>query len=180
MLVSSAQSALLVVDVQERLAPVVADRDACLARCRLLVEAARRLNVPILASEQYPKGLGHTVSELRELLEPGEIHAKTHFSCAADPGLDAVLRAQGRSQIVVCGMEAHVCVLQSALGLKAQGFAPVVVADAVASRDPANRALALERMRANGIEIASSEMVVFEWLGRAGTPEFKALIPLIK
>ena len=180
MLVSAAQSMLLLVDVQERLAPAVADRDACLKRCRRLIEAARRLDVPVLASEQYPKGLGPTVAELRELLEPAEIHAKTHFSCAADPGLAAALRGLGRSQIVICGMEAHVCVLQSALGLKREGFEPAVVADAVASRDPANRTLALERLRANAVEIVSSEMILFEWLGEAGTPEFKAVIPLIK
>lgn len=180
MLIERAQSALLLVDVQERLAPAMHDAAACLASCRLLIQAARRLDVPIVVSEQYPKGLGHTVAEFADLLRPEQVHAKRHFACTADPELAAVLEQLDRPQIVICGMEAHVCVLQTALGLKAKGLAPAVAADAIAARRPASRELALARMRANGLEIVTAEMVVFEWLHQAGTPEFKAIIPLIK
>jgi nicotinamidase-related amidase len=179
-LLDVAQSALLVVDVQERLAAAVSDRETCLARCRTLIQAARHLAVPVVASEQYPKGLGATVAAVAELLEPEEIQAKRHFSCAADPALAAALRDVGRAQIVICGMEAHVCVLQTALGLQADGLRPVVVADAVASRRPETCRLALDRLRASGVEIVDTEMVVFEWLREAGTPAFRALAPLIR
>lgn len=180
MLIERAQSALLLVDAQERLAPAMHDAASCLANCRLLLQAAGRLNVPIVVSEQYPKGLGHTVAELADLLQPEQVHAKRHFACSADPELAAVLERLDRRQLVICGMEAHVCVLQTALGLKAKGLAPAVAADAIASRRPESRDLALARMRANGVEIVTAEMVVFEWLHQAGTPEFKAVMPLIK
>jgi nicotinamidase-related amidase len=180
LLIDAARSALLVVDVQERLAPAVRGGEACIERCRLLIEAARRLEVPVIASEQYPKGLGPTVPALAGLLAPEQIYAKRHFSCTADPRLRAALQGLMRPEIVICGMEAHVCVLQTALGLRTQGLQPIVVADAVASRRAEARALALERMRAAGVEIVDAEMVLFEWLREAGTAEFKALAPLIR
>jgi nicotinamidase-related amidase len=180
MLIDVAQSAVLVVDVQTRLAPAMHEREACIDRCRVLVQAARRLDVPVIASEQYPDGLGPTVEALAALLPPERVFAKRHFAGATDPALGAALRALDRAQIVLCGMEAHVCVLQTALGLKAEGLAPVVVADAVASRRPESKALALARLRAHGVEIVEAEMVLFEWLREAGTPAFKALLPLIK
>lgn len=180
MLIDRAKSALLVVDLQARLAPAVHAGDACLERCMVLIEAAKRLGVPILATEQYPKGLGPTVAKVKALLEPEQIHPKVQFCCAADPAIATTIQGLIRPEIVLCGMEAHICVLQSALGLKAQGLRPIVVADAVASRRPEARDLALARMRAHGVEIVDTEMVVFEWLREAGTPEFKALAPLVK
>ena len=106
--------------------------------------------------------------------------AKTAFSAAADPAIAAHLRGLGRHQVVLCGMETHVCVLQTALGLRATGWDVAVAADAVGSRLPYRKQLGLERMRAGGVEIVDSEMVVFEWLGMAGTPEFKELSRLIR
>ncbi|MGH6943575.1 MAG: hydrolase [Geminicoccaceae bacterium] len=179
-LIEAARSALLVVDVQQNLAPAMHEAEACLESCHLLVEAARRLDIPVLATEQYPKGLGPTVPELAALLPRERTFAKQRFSCAADPKIRAALTALGRFQVMICGIEAHVSVLQSALGLKALGLRPVVVADAIASRLPQARELALARLRAHGVEIVNAEMVVFEWLREAGTPDFKALIPLIK
>jgi nicotinamidase-related amidase len=111
---------------------------------------------------------------------PGRIHAKRHFAASADPAIAAALQDLGRPQIVLCGMEAHVCVLQTALDLPRLGLRLIVVADAVASRRPESCTLALDRMRADGVEIVSAEMVLFEWLGVAGTPDFKALLPLIR
>jgi nicotinamidase-related amidase len=180
MLIEAARSILLLVDVQSRLAPAVPDADACIERCRLLIEAAGRLDVPVIATEQYPQGLGPTVPALAALLDPAQVHAKRHFSCAGEPPIVAALEALDRPSPVLCGMEAHICVLQSALGLKALGFAPVVVADAVASRRPLSREIALQRLRGHGVEIVTAEMVVYEWLREAGTPAFRAILPLIR
>ncbi len=180
MLIEAATSALMVVDVQQRLAPAVQRSEPCVARCRILLEAARRLAVPVLATEQYPEGLGPTVAELAPLLAPERILAKRRFAAGADPKVAAALQALGRPQIVLCGMEAHICVLQTALDLPRLGLRPIVVADAVASRREEARELALARLRANGVEVVDSEMVLFEWLGVAGTDDFKALVRLIK
>lgn len=182
MLLDRERSTLLVVDVQERLAPAVRDGDSVLARVGILLDAARRLGVPAVVSEQYPKGLGHTVGALASRLDgPGvEVIAKTAFSCAREPRLIEALDAKGRPQVVLCGLETHVCVLQTALDLQERGYAVHVAADAVASRDPARRDLGLARMRHAGCTVVDSEMVVFEWLGAAGTDEFKEVSRLIK
>jgi len=180
MLLDADKSVLCVIDVQQRLTPAMAEPEQVIARSELLMTAAARLGVPVLVSEQYPKGLGPTVEPLAKLAPDGATYPKVHFSCTDDPGYRAGLDASGRRQAVLTGIEAHVCVLQTALGAKAAGYEVAVVADAVSSRDPANKALALERLAANGIEIVTSEMVVFEWMKQAGTEAFKALSPLIK
>lgn len=180
MLIARDDSLLLLVDVQERLVPAMTEAAAMLANCALLVKSATRLGVPVLASEQYPKGLGSTVAELRQLLPPDGIVAKTTFACGAEPVLAERLEASGRRQIVLAGIEAHVCVLQTALGLKEAGFTPFVAADATASRRPESKSLALDRLRANDVEVVTAEMVIFEWLGRAGTEEFKEVSRLIR
>lgn len=180
MLLDRQRSLLFVVDIQERLAPAVAGADAVIDRTRILVEAANRLGVPVVASEQYPQGLGHTDPRLQPLLERALVLPKTAFSAAADPEIARQVAALGRDQIVLAGMEAHVCVLQTAIGYRATGREVAVVADAVGSRLPERKALALERMRGHGIELVDSEMVVFEWLGEAGTPAFKELSRLIR
>ncbi|MNJ66210.1 Isochorismatase family protein [compost metagenome] len=133
---------------------------------------AKRLEVPILVTEQYPKGLGSTVAALQPYLDDAAIVEKLSFSAAAD---DALIAQPGgeRGQFVVCGAEAHVCVLQTVLELLARGRQVFVVEEAVASRLPANKALALQRMRQAGAMIVSREMVAFEWLERAGTEQFR-------
>lgn len=180
MLIEAKRSGLLVVDVQERLAPAIAGREEVIAACTVLIEAAGRLGVPVLASEQYPKGLGPTVEPLRSRLDPATILPKTAFAATGEAEIERAVRALDRDTIVICGMEAHICVLQSALGIRMMGLNALVVADATGSRNPWHRDLALERLRADGVEIATTEMVLFEWLARAGTPEFKALSPLIR
>lgn len=180
MLLDKTRSALLVVDVQERLAPAMAESERVVSRVRILLEAARRLGVPVLASEQYPKGLGRTIEPLAPLLEDATVIEKVAFSCAREPRFAEALSAARRSQVVVCGMETHVCVLQSAMDLKANGYEVHVAADAVGSRDPARRELGLARMRHAGCTIVDTEMVVFEWLGSAGGEHFKALSALIR
>jgi nicotinamidase-related amidase len=180
MLLDAARSVLLIVDVQEKLLPAMAEPDAVVANGKILMEAAARLGVPVVVSEQYPKGLGPTVPALAALAAPESIMAKLHFSCAEDPAIGARLASLGRSQIVIAGIESHVCVLQTALGLGGKGVTSIVAADATSSRAPANKAAAMARFAANKIETVTTEMVVFEWLGRAGTPEFKDLSRLVR
>ena len=180
MLIERHKSCLLVVDVQEKLALAMADAAAVIRNAGILMQAAARLAVPLIVSEQYPQGLGTTVPELRVLAPDSARLAKLSFSCAADTGLQQRIKATQRSVLVIAGLEAHVCVLQSALGFRQAGYQTVVVADAVSSRAPASRDAALQRLRENGVEVATTEMVLFEWLGQAGTPEFKELSKLIK
>lgn len=182
MLISRDISCLLVVDIQEKLLPAMQDPMLVVRNAGILMQAAARLGVPVLVSEQYPEGLGPTVAELRHLAPAESILAKTAFSCADDPGLRQRLMDLKRPQVIICGIEAHVCVLQTALSLSggADKLSPVVVGDATSSRANANREAALARLRGDGVQVATTEMVLFEWLGRAGTPEFKELSRLIR
>jgi nicotinamidase-related amidase len=180
MLLDARRSVLFVVDIQARLAPAVADAAGVIARTAILVAAAGRLGVPILVSEQYPQGLGHTDERLLPLPEGAVVLAKTSFSAIGDTAIRARLEGLGRRQVVLAGMEAHVCVLQTALGLREAGYAVAVAADAVGSRLPDRRLLGLERMRAHGVDIVDSEMVLFEWLADAGAPAFRELSRLIR
>ena len=175
MLIRDTRSCLLMVDMQERLLPAIHGADALAARVGWLLDIAARLRVPALASEQYPRGLGATVAQLRERLNPAMIMEKTRFGCTEEPACEARLRETGRHQWVVVGAEAHVCVLQTALGLLGWGHEVYVVADAVGSRDPANRELALGRLRQEGVRVVSAEMVAFEWLYEAGTGRFREI-----
>ena len=191
MILNKDRSILLAVDIKARLLPVMAEPERVVRNTTILVSAAKILAVPALASEQYPVGIGHIVPAVRELFEPGAIFEKSEFSCVRntaiagkpaikDPVIRERLATYGRRQVVLCGIESHVCVLQTAFDLITQGYQPFVAADAVSSRDPENRAVALDRLRAGGIGVVSTEMVVFEWLERSDTPEFKALSRLIK
>lgn len=180
MLMRAEKSSLLVVDVQERLTPVMSDPRRVIHGCTLLMRAATRLGVPVVASEQYPQGIGPTVFDLREWLPPDGAHAKLHFSCADEPVILDHLVGGGRRQVVLAGIEAHICVLQSALGLKEKGYDPFVVTDASASRRPENEEAAWQRLRQAGIPTVTIEMVLFEWLRVAGTPAFKELVALVK
>jgi isochorismate hydrolase len=178
-LVSRSESRLLIVDVQEKLVPSIANSERMLANCRQLIRGAAILNVPVFATEQYPKGLGHTVPVLAELL--ASIPEKQRFSCSEvlNWGL-AAEQADNRFQIVVAGIEAHVCVLQTVLDLLAAGFQVFVVADAISSRDEFDWQIALNRMSDSGATIVTTESVLFEWCEVSGTPEFKQISQLIK
>jgi nicotinamidase-related amidase len=184
MLLARDKSQLLIVDVQDKLLDAISGKDRVVDRCVRLVRAARLLGIPITLSEQYPQGLGPTVDPIREAFaNSGFVMDKVEFSCAKSEKLrDRVhdLRRQGRPQVVIGGIEAHVCVLQTAIDLEAQGFEAFVVADAIGSRSKSNRKLALARLGKDGVDVVDSEMVLFEWLERAGTREFKELHALIK
>jgi nicotinamidase-related amidase len=184
MLLERNRAHLLVVDIQARLLPHIYNADQVLLNTELLLVAARRLGVPVTVSEQYPKGLGPTVDKLNAFIEGAKVMEKMHFSCAADAEIRRRVRhldqAEGRDQLVIVGIEAHVCVLQSALGFAQAGQHVAVVADATGSRRLENHEKALKRLRHNDIEVVTAEMVLFEWLGVAGTDEFRELSKLIK
>jgi len=180
LIIQASRSVLLLIDLQSKLVPAVADAELCINRCKMLLTAARTLDVPIRASEHCSGSIGGTVPDLGDRLMPDEILAKKHFDGSAEAAFMENIDALGRSTIIVGGTEAHVCVIQTVLGLKSKGYEPVLVADATASRDTASRDLAIDRMRHHGIDIVSSEMVIFEWLNVADTPAFKKLLPMIK
>ena len=167
------ESALLVVDIQSGLLPVIEHKEQVRESAAWLLRLAGKLQVPVVVSEHFPEKIGQTVPELFELLPPAaERVRKTAFSAVRDGVLEGT--AVGRAgQVIVAGTEAHVCVLQTVLDLLEAGKQVFVVADASGSRDPANRDLAFERMRGHGIEIVSREMVAFEWLQRGGTDLFR-------
>ena len=176
-------SALLIVDVQTRLAAAMpADaRAAVLRNAGILIEAARALGIPIVQTEQYPRGLGATEPEIAERLAGrAQRLEKTAFSCCGAEGFDAAVCADNRTQWILCGMEAHVCVLQTALELHARGLEVFVVEDGVCSRTDTNRANALARLRQAGVIVSNTESVLFEWLRDAADPQFKALSALVR
>ena len=169
---------LLVVDVQEKLAPHVRGHLQVISRSAALIRAASLLHIPVVVTEHCPDRIGATVPSLRTLAS--QVLAKTHFACTDEPSIGGTLASLRRKQAVVCGMEAHVCVMQTALGLRQAGYQALLVADAVGSRRESDRDIAIERMRAAGIWVGSSEMTIFEWMGHAGIPEFRELLEVIK
>lgn len=180
MLIRRADSLLLVVDLQQKLAPAIHDSERITANALRLLNASAQLEVPAFVSEQYVRGLGASLPAVQAAAVHARFFEKTHFSCAAEPGILALLGSAKRPQIILCGTETHVCVLQTALGLQAAGYEVYLVADASSSRTPENRLAAIERLRAAGVSIVTTEMVLFEWLHQAGTDEFRRLLPLIK
>jgi nicotinamidase-related amidase len=180
-LLRAGDSVLALIDIQEKFRPTIAGMEDLIGRTGILARAAVRLGVPILATEQYPKALGATVPELKRWLPDSQAYLpKMCFSSAACAPFREALAAAGRKQVVLAGIETHVCVLQTALELAASGYSVYVAEDAVSSRKPADRMAALERMSRHGVERITTEMAVFEWLREAGTPEFKELQALIK
>ena len=180
MLIKQALSCLLMIDVQERLLAAMREPEAMLRNCEILLRAATRLPVPILVTEQYPTGLGPTSDRLLDAAKGADRLEKVHFSCFAEARVRSAIEACGRLQMILAGMEAHVCVAQTALDLALAGYDVFVVGDATISRSSANCDAALARMRDAGIAIVTTEMVLFEWLGRADSDSFRALMPLIK
>lgn len=174
MLICSENSVLLVIDVQEKLLPAIHEGESVLGNILWLVQAAKRIGVPVIATEQYPKGLGPTHPDLLREIPREAIGEKSHFSCCQSGCLTALPGSNNR-QYIVCGMETHVCVLQTVIDLKSMGKEVFVVAEAVGSRASENKTLALERMRDHNIEIVGKEMVVFEWLKVSGTALFKEI-----
>ena len=172
MLIDARDSTLLVVDVQGKLVPAIAGWQGLLDEVIWLIRVARRLQVPVLACEQYPQGLGPTHPAVAAELPAGCVAGKVHFSAVAG-ACHALGQPGGPGQYVVCGMETHVCVLQTVMELLAAGKQVFVVGEAVGSRREADKALALARMRDAGASIVSREMVAFEWLRRSDSEVFR-------
>ncbi len=174
---------LLVIDIQERLAPAIHQSEAIISNASKLIQIAQALQMPVLATEQYPKGLGPTVPELQGLLNStaqfAAVFTKLSFS-ALTPEVIAFLESAGRRQVIIAGMETHVCVFQTARALQNQGYQVFLAQDAVGSRAIENKQNGLDLIRACGATITNVETILFDLLKEAGTPAFKTLSKLIK
>jgi nicotinamidase-related amidase len=181
MLLDREQAVLAVIDIQQVLLPKdAAVAEAYLANAAKMVRAARVLGVPVLVTEQYPERLGGTVDRVAAEIEGLPRMAKTEFGCMANEGFRAALAALGRRQLLLVGMEAHVCVSQTALAALAGGYEVFVAADAVSSVTALEYRFGIDRMARAGAAVVSVQMAIFELLRVSGTPEFKALLPLLK
>lgn len=174
------RTAVLVIDVQEKLAAAIYERESLVDGVRRLVSGARVLGVPVRVTEQNPRGLGPTVREVAELLPDIQPMAKVAFSCMGDESIAAEVAASGRDQFLLCGMEAHVCVYQTASELVDSGYEVQVVTDAVSSRTPENRRIGLDKARAAGAGLTSVETALFELLRVAEGPRFRDILRIVK
>ena len=182
-LCDAARSLLLVVDIQPALTTAMPEQEAglMLNNAACLLQAAGTLGIPVLLTEQYPKGLGTTEPSVLEQLPPAARRfAKTGFSCCAAAGFVKTMADSGRDQIIMVGQEAHVCVLQTAFDLLSRGLTVFIAEDAVCSRKSTHKLFALERMRTAGAAITNYESVLFEWLRDAAHPDFKTLSKLLR
>jgi nicotinamidase-related amidase len=181
LIASTDQSQLVIIDVQTKLCGVMqeAAMQAVIKNSSTLAQAANSLQVPVVVTEQYPQALGETMPEISQHLATVKPIAKTAFSACAEPKFKAQLQ-RDKSQIILVGLETHICVLQTALALIAQGKQVFVVEDAVISRNPENKRNALARLASAGCVVTNTESVLFEWLGNAKHEAFKAVSTLIK
>ena len=186
-LVERGRFVLVIIDVQERLAAVMSDRDRLLVRVPQLVRLASLLGVPIIVTRQYPRGLGDTEPIIAAAVSAAEATGaavsyvdKTSFCACGEPEFLSALEATGRDQVIIAGMETHICVVQTALELLNQGHRVQVVADATCSRDPKIHEVALDRLRSAGIVVTATESVLYEGVGVADSDEFRALLEIVK
>ena len=179
-LLSREHSVLIAVDFQEKLLPHISGREQLLQKSSLLIRSAGILGIPVIFTEQYPKGLGPTIPPVSGLVAEFSPVEKTCFSCVGEPEFVRRLESLARSQAVIIGVETHVCVAQTAVELAARGISVFVAADACGSRRVDDAELGLRRMESVGIAITGAEAVVFEWLRKAGSDEFKKVSALVK
>lgn len=178
-LLDRSSSALLVVDIQEKLVPAIEWSDRMLSNSNKLVEAASLLGIPVLISEQYPKGLGHTVETI-DTAKAAIFEEKAMFSCRGCPEILKYLEENGIQTVLICGIEAHVCVAQTAFDFLAIGLGVQVAVDSIGSRSPEDRETAISRMNLHGITTTTSEAAIFEWCETSSADEFKQISALIK
>jgi nicotinamidase-related amidase len=171
---------LIVVDVQGKLAQLMHDKETLFRNVCILIQAAKILNIPILWCQQCPAALGPTVPEIGELLVDVQPINKSAFSCCGDGAFNARLNELKRNQVLLCGIETHVCIYQTVIDLLRKGFDVSVIADAVSSRTPENKQITLSRMGVEGAKLSSTEMVLFELLRTAKHPHFREIAKLIK
>ena len=170
----------LVIDIQEKLFPAMVDKDMLLKNCRILIQGLIELKLPFIVTQQYTKGLGETMPEIKSVIPEFEFIEKRDFSCCDEPTVVEKLEELEAKNIIICGIESHVCVLQTAVDLKEAGFNPVVVMDCVSSRTNENIELARERFRKEEILMSSYESILFELTRSSAAPEFKNISKLVK
>lgn len=171
---------LVVVDLQEKLSRVMHDLDSLLLASEKIIKGANVLEIPVLWTEQNPKGLGPTLSDFANLMKPELRVTKISFSCCGEPEFLKLLNAQNRRQVLLMGIESHVCVYQTGMDLLNMGYEVQVVTDAVSSRTPENKALGIEKLKMAGAKITSAEMALFEMLQAAEGPKFKEMLKVVK
>jgi len=174
------ESVLLLVDLQERLFPHIAEKENLLKKTAILIQGIKALNIPWIVTEQYPKGLGKTIPEIRVLAKDVTPLEKICFSCMDDQNIRRHLKSLGKRYVILAGIEAHVCILQTAVDLNQQGYTPVIVTDCISSRSIQSKETALQRFMQEGIILSSAESILFELLRYAGSEEFKNISRLVK
>jgi nicotinamidase-related amidase len=170
----------LVIDIQERLFPVMWGKEKFLKNCQILIQGLNELGVPIIVTQQYSKGLGETVDGIKSVLPEFKSIEKRELSCCDEPSVNLNLAELQTKNVIICGIESHVCVLQTSIDLKEAGLNPVVVMDCVSSRTPESIELAKERFRFEGIMMTSVESILFELTRSSAAPEFRAISKLVK
>ncbi|PAB56904.1 hydrolase [Anaeromicrobium sediminis] len=170
----------VLVDVQEVLLPHIHDNENLAKNLRILIEGLKTMGVDILVSEQYTKGLGHTVETLQEVLGEYTPLEKTSFSCCDDENMMEYMEKSGKKFIILTGIESHICVMQTALDLKAKGYEPVIVEDCVGSRSDNNRKVAMNRLAQSGVIVTTYESLLFELCRYSKAPEFRTISKLVK
>lgn len=170
----------LVIDIQERLVPVMEEQEILIENCTVLINGLQELSVPLIVTQQYTKGLGETIPEIKSIIKDFNPIEKRDFSCFDEASVAEKIEKSGAKNVIICGIESHVCVLQTAIDLKEAGYMPIVVMDCISSRKLDNVDLAAERFRYEGIMMTSYESILFELTRSAGAPEFKAISKLVK
>lgn len=170
----------LIIDIQEKLFPVISCKEILLANCVKLATGLQILNIPIAVTQQYSKGLGETVSEISSLFQPFAYFEKISFSCLDEPLYAEYLTNSGRTIVLICGIESHVCVLQTAIDLQEKGYHPIVISDCISSRQLSEKQVVLQRFALEGIRVSTVESILFELTRFATASEFKSISKLVK
>ena len=179
-LISKEETALIIIDVQEKLFPLISDKEKTLKNIQKLIQFAKIINMPIILTEQYPKGLGPTIPEIKELVPNIQPIKKLEFSCFGSEKFRLILRELNVKTLIVAGIETHICVIQTSIEGIENGYRVCVVADATSSRKMEDKNIAIKRMMQNNVVVVSTEMLIYELLKKAGTQEFKEALKLIK
>ncbi|HDQ93557.1 MAG TPA: isochorismatase family protein [Synergistetes bacterium] len=179
--IEPARAQLLLIDLQEKMLPAVSSYETVSKYSIILLNACGTMNIPVKYTEHYPRGLGATVKAIADNFPKGSARTeKIHFSCCMEEGFDDFLKIEGRDQVVVAGVESHICVLGTVMDLLANNYRVAVAADACSSRNPEHHRLACEAMASAGALVVPVETLVYQMLGRAGTAEFKTMLPFFK
>ena len=170
----------LIIDIQERLFPVMQKKKKLLSNCQILIKGLTELQIPLILTQQYTKGLGNTIPDIQSLIPSVQYIEKREFSCCDEPSVIEKLKEFKKENIIICGIESHVCVLQTAIDLKNEGYTPVIVMDCVSSRKLSSLKLAKERLRFENIIMTSVESILFELTRSSAASEFKTISGIVK